>query len=159
MLGSAYVDLNIHQPPVVTLKLTPVTQHLHTRSRENTIKKSTLTGQNYGSKYARWLQVLSWTPRDRKPDTKSSASYGTESWANRGSVSDVPLSNVLDENFLHASIFDVFALVTSFALVSCSLPTSAKTSEIDAWKKIFVKHAAKRCVAHWSSVSSALSVP
>ena len=37
----------------------------------------------------------------------------TESLAHRGSVSDAPLSSVLDENFLHASIFDVFALVGS----------------------------------------------
>ena len=37
----------------------------------------------------------------------------TESWAHRGSVSDAPLSSALDENFLHASIFDVFALVGS----------------------------------------------
>ena len=37
----------------------------------------------------------------------------TESWAHRGSVSDASLSSVLDEQFLHASIFDVFALVGS----------------------------------------------
>ena len=36
----------------------------------------------------------------------------TESWAHRELVSDAPLSSVLDENFLHASICDVFALVT-----------------------------------------------
>ena len=37
----------------------------------------------------------------------------TDNWAHRGSVNDAPLKSVLDENFLRASIFDVFALVGS----------------------------------------------
>ena len=37
----------------------------------------------------------------------------TESWVHRKSVSDALLSSVLDENFLPASISDVFALVGS----------------------------------------------
>ena len=49
----------------------------------------------------------------------------TESWAHRGSVSDAPLSSVLDENFLHTPIFDVFSLVGS------------------------VQRIGDRCVGHW----------
>ena len=72
-------------------------------------------------------------------------SFYTESWAHRESVSDAPVSSVLDENFLHAPIFDVLALVGSVQRIG------------DRCAGHWLKQIEIRCLLHRSQVHEHLS--